>query len=268
VVTALWTAPIAAQEARRNHAFTFVAGTCEKSQGDCQTRGPKAWTGDEASLVSAALDAIAAKPLGRLVLNRVALQGVTTLRRFSSGASRPKDPLGIESAAQFDRTLPTHAIDVHDLYFSYREVRDPFSGNPGYLLTAEILLHECFHVLDGGTGSLAAARLAGFSRSGTGWRFSILTAEDALVFNTLSVERAGAGDRLVDVERVNRSLALKLRPTRVPSIRATRSPAEAFAEIGAHLVLDPKARTYLPADIVDYFDRHVFVPGVRPAAGL
>jgi hypothetical protein len=182
VVTAVWTAQIAAQEVRRNHAFTFVAGTCEESQGDCQTRGPKAWTDDEASLVSAALDAIAARPLGRLVLNRVALQGVMTLRRFSSGgASRSKDPL---------------------------------------------------------------------------------------VFNTLSIERARAGDRSVDVERVNRSLALKLRPTRVPSIRATRSPAEAFAEIGAHLVLDPKARTYLPADIVDYFDRHVFVPGVRPAAGL
>jgi hypothetical protein len=269
VVTALFTAQIAAQEVRRNHAFTFVAGTCEESQGDCQTRGPKAWTDDEASLVSAALDAIAARPLGRLVLNRVALQGVMTLRRFSSGgASRPKDPLGIASAAQFDRTSPAQAIDVHDLYFSYRDVRDRFSGNPGYLLTAEILLHECFHVLDGGTGSLATARLAGFSRSGTGWHFSILTAEDALVFNTLSVERARAGDRSVDVERVNRSLALKLRPRRVPSIRATRSPAEAFAEIGAHLVLDPKARTYLPADIVDYFDRHVFVPGVRPAAGL
>jgi hypothetical protein len=59
-------------------------------------------------------------------------------------------------------------------------------------------------------------------------------------------------------------IVLKLRPTRVPSIQATRSPAEAFAEIGAHLVLDPKARAYLPAEIVAYFDREVFV-SARPA---
>ena len=83
-----------------------------------------------------------------------------------------------------------------------------------------------------------------------------------MVFNTISaaVERAQAGDRSVDMSSLNRSLALKLRPTRVPSIRATRNPAEAFAEIGAHLVLDPKARAYLPADIVAYFDRQVFAP--------
>ena len=167
-----------------------------------------------------------------------------------------------EVVAQFDRASPAHAIEIHDLYFSYRGVRDHFSGQPGYLLTAEILLHECFHALDDGAGSLAMAGLAGFNRSGTGWHFTILTAEDALVFNSVSavVERAQAGDRSVDVSSLNRSLALKLRPRRVPSIRATRNPAEAFAEIGAHLVLDPKARAYLPADTVAYFDREVFVP--------
>jgi hypothetical protein len=89
----------------------------------------------------------------------------------------------------------------------YRGVRDRFSGPPGYLLTAEILLHECFHVLDHGTASLAMAGLAGFNRTGTGWHFSILTAEDALVFKSVSaaVERARAGDRSVDVSSLNRS---------------------------------------------------------------
>jgi len=42
------------------------------------------------------------------------------------------------------------------------------------------------------------------------------------------------------------------------------TPAEAFAEIGAHLMLDPKARAYLPAGAAAYFDREVFVPA-RPA---
>jgi hypothetical protein len=252
-----------AQEVRAHRGFAFAAGTCEEPTGDCGTRGPKAWNDEEASLVSAALDAIAAKPLGRLVLDRAALQGLTTLRRFTSGAaSRPKDPLGIGSAAQFDRASAAHALDIHDPYFSYRGVRDGFSGRPGYLVTAETLLHEYFHVLDDGKGSLAMARLAGFSLSGSRWRFSMVTTEDALVYSRASAaaERARAGDRSVDVLALNRSLALKLRPTRVPSLYATYSPAEAFAEIGAHLVLDPNARTYLPGDIVAYFDREVFIP--------
>ncbi|HEU4935334.1 MAG TPA: hypothetical protein VFT39_02695 [Vicinamibacterales bacterium] len=267
-IAVLWITHTAGQAVRRNHGFVFSAGTCEGLAADCQIREPKEWTDAEASVVSAALDAIAATPLGRLVLDRVALQGVTTLRRFRTGAPGPRDDLGVGSTAQFDRTSPAHAIDIHDLYFSYRGVRDRFSGQPGYLQTAEILLHECFHVLDDGTGSLAMARLAGFNRSATGWHFSILTTEDALVFNTMSAadKQLRAGDRSVDVLRLDRSLALKLRPTRVPSLRATRNPAEAFAEIGAHLVLDPRARRYLPADIVSYFDRQIFVRRTRHGA--
>ena len=51
------------------------------------------------------------------------------------------------------------------------------------------------------------ARLAGFGRSGTGWHFSILTAEDALVFKRLSAadERERAGDRSLDVLSLERS---------------------------------------------------------------
>ena len=49
-----------------------------------------------------------------------------------------------------------------------------------------------------------------------------------------------------------------MRPVRIPSIQAARSPAEAFAEIGSHLILDPLARQYLPKELVDYFDRRVF----------
>ena len=157
-ITLLWITHTAGQAARRNHGFVFSAGTCEGLAADCQTREPKAWTDDEVSVVAAALDAIAARPLGRLVLDRVALQGVATVRRFSTGAAAPKDNLGVGSTAQFDRTSPAHAIDIHDLYFSYRGVRDRFSGEPGYLQTTEILLHECFHILDDGAGSLRGDR--------------------------------------------------------------------------------------------------------------
>jgi hypothetical protein len=51
-------------------------------------------------------------------------------------------------------------------------------------------------------------------------------------------------------------------------IQAARSPAEAFAEIGSHLILDPLARRYLPLELVNYFDTRVFSAldraGLRP----
>ena len=113
-ITVLWITQTAGQGVRRNHGFVLASGTCEGIDTECQTRGPKAWTEDEASVVSAALDAIAARPLGRLVLDRVALQGVTTLRRFSTGVPGLQDNLGVGSTAQFDQTSPAHAIDIHD----------------------------------------------------------------------------------------------------------------------------------------------------------
>ena len=75
------------------------------------------------------------------------------------------------------------------------------------------------------------------------------------------------GGERVDIERfigTARSLALRLQPVRVPSMRSVANPAEAFAEIGAHLVLDPSARTYLARPVVEYFDVSVF-PALRRA---
>jgi phage terminase small subunit len=45
---------------------------------------------------------------------------------------------------------------------------------------------------------------------------------------------------------------------RVPTIQSTRAPGEPFAKIGAHLVLDPRARQSLAPEVVACFDRQVF----------
>ena len=59
--------------------------------------------------------------------------------------------------------------------------------------------------------------------------------------------------------KMNRSLALGMRPVRLPTMQSIRGPAEAFAEIGSHLVLDPRARKILVTQIYRaYFDANVF----------
>lgn len=54
-----------------------------------------------------------------------------------------------------------------------------------------------------------------------------------------------------------------MRPIRVPTMQSIRSPAEAFAEIGSHLVLDQNARKYLPSELTAYFDANVFLCQAR-----
>jgi len=41
-------------------------------------------------------------------------------------------------------------------------------------------------------------------------------------------------------------------------MRALDSPSEAFAEIGAHLLLDPTVATYLKPEVTEYFRDRVF----------
>jgi hypothetical protein len=49
----------------------------------------------------------------------------------------------------------------------------------------------------------------------------------------------------------------EMTPVRVPSMMATRSPTEALAEIGSHLILDGRAPAYLPEPVVRLFDEPV-----------
>ena len=102
--------------------------------------------------------------------------------------------------------------------------------------------------------------MVGFQRVGEKWRYRVDTASEVAALvrfdkELLALERSGdaAGQW-----RLNRSLALNMRPTRVPAMHSIRSPAEAFADIASHLILDPNARTYLPRQYASYFDSNVF----------
>jgi hypothetical protein len=237
--------------------FRFVAGACEAGQTACTQSDPKDWTASEIDAVKSAIDEILARPNGVNVVERTQRRGVTALRRYGvlSGRSGP-----VPAAAALRRGRFPASIEVYDRFFAGAQGRDSYSGKPGFLVVSEILLHECMHAIDDLSGDLEFVRIAGFTRAGDKWRFAIHTADDAAALTRYNDEFARldvVGDFMAKW-RLGRSTALNMRPIRVPTIHATARPTEAFAEIGAILVLDPNARKYLPRDLVVYFDRNVF----------
>jgi hypothetical protein len=257
--------PVAETDKIDYGGFAVVAGTCAPAETDCEARGPKAWSSGDVAILKAAVNAIVRSSAGKAVIAAAQQGGVREIRRYSSEGGRSESQDGPPSAgriALLRRVGPTAAIDLHDPYFARGQERDAFSGRPGYLLVAEVLLHECFHALDTVSQSPEFLRLVGFSRAGATWRFEGRTSADVTSLTSFSAQYRRLADKgdWAGIWRANRSLALSMRPVRVPSMMSVRSPAEAFAEIGAHLILDPRARTYLPPETVAYFDAYILPP--------
>jgi hypothetical protein len=57
--------------------------------------------------------------------------------------------------------------------------------------------------------------------------------------------------------RASRSFAIVRLRGRLPSLHALEGYREAFAEIGAHLVLDANARTQFEPRVIQYFERSI-----------
>jgi hypothetical protein len=116
------------------------------------------------------------------------------------------------------------------------------------------------HTLDGVSRRTDIRALLGFVRAGARWRFAAATASQVAALTDFHREFA----RLARVKdrpgmwQANRRFALQMQPVRVPTMSGVRAPEEAFAEIGAHLILDSRAREYLPKEVVSYFEEQVF----------
>ena len=237
--------------------FAFAAGSCDAGQSACAASVAKEWTAPEVDVVKSAIDGILARADGVDVADRTRQRGVTVLRRYGVfiGRSGP-----VPAAAALRRDRGAAAIELYDTFFANPRGRDSYSGKPGFLFVSAILLHEWMHAIDDVSREPEFLRVAGFVRSGDRWRFAVKRADEAAVlirFNQEFARFEAAGDFMSEW-RLGRSTAMDMRPTRVPTIQATVRPTEAFAEIGACLILDPNARQYLPRDLVAYFDKNVF----------
>lgn len=252
-------------EARQNPStelsylgFTFAPGRCDIDQSSCAQRGPKDWTADDRALVKRAIDAIVMHPTGKSILERAQRRRFDVIRRYVTGLTNEGLAVSAIAASVHPGGDPT--IEMNDRFFAYGSLRDAHSGRPGYLVVAQLLLHECIHAIDDLSGQPEFLTMLGFRRAGQRWRFAVNTESEIAALVRFDKELAileRAGDWPAQW-RLNRDLALNMRPTRVPTMHSVRSPAEAFADIASHLILDPNARKYLPSQYASYFDSNVF----------
>ena len=126
------------------------------------------------------------------------------------------------------------------------------AGRRGYLLTTEILAHELVHAVD------MDQRYSGTETFRRSVRLGMPPALQA------EVDAANAARRpLVDAGRhaddwyASRSFAIVRLRGRSPSLHALEGYREAFAEVGAHLVLDANARAQFEPRVIQYFTRAV-----------
>ena len=252
--------------------FAYVTGSCaDVIPPYCNVATGLAWTPAETSTLDVIFQEITSSEHGRLVVTRaLALWGTAPeIRRFGVCLS----PTGIVEPIAASRYVygQTHFFFLCDSFFRQNGLRDRHSGSPGYRLQAEIMAHELFHVVDqsGRRFSRAGnefAELVGL-RPVPGypgaWIPTDITAPEAAENDRvrLNINRIFAADIEAAID-ASRTYALGFRLKSFPSLVAMTSPSEAFAEIGAHLLLDPTARQYLDADVVAYFDHTVF-PSLR-----
>ena len=188
-------------------------------------------------------------------MERAARNGFRTLRRFTNAAQLNADgrydaqPTVVATAHTDDRHS-MRTIDLTDRFFERASARDHFSGEPGYLLTTEILAHELVHAMDLNQRYSGTAEFGRVARLG----MPIARERDADRAN-FERERLNEAGRYEASWEASRSFAVLTLRGRLPSVQALDGYREAFAEFGAHLVVDPNARRRFEPRLLMYFDR-------------
>lgn len=247
----------ASTDAPQHDGLRFSPGTCEQGPEFCALATPRAWAPAEIALVRAALNEIAASDLGKRITERARRNGLVMLRRFAHAAELDADgryavkPM-IVAITHVDVDRDIQSIDLTDRFFEREAVRDHFSGEPGYLLTTEILAHELVHAVNlrqRYSGTIDFGRVAGLG-------LSVTRQQDADRVN-LERERLNAEGRYDAAWQASRSFGIVWLRGRLPSVHALDSYREAFAEYGAHLVLDPNARRRFDVRLIRFFERAI-----------
>jgi hypothetical protein len=240
--------------ALRHGSFVLSTGTCEQGSEFCAIAAPRAWTPEEIALVSGALDEIAGNETGRRIIQLAVQNGFRTLRRFTR-AAQPNAEGGyaaepmIVATAHTDEAHAVRTIDLTDRFFERQSARDHFSGTPGYLLTTEILAHELVHGMDLNQQHSNTDEFRRVARLGMPTRL-----QDEADRVNVQREQLNAEGRYEASWQVSRAFGVLTLRGRLPSVQALDGYREAFAEFGAHLVLDPNARRRLEPRLIRYFE--------------
>ena len=246
-------AAVSAVSPARTSNFQLLSGDCSLPPACQPGRQARPWTAAEERIVTDALGEIGRSYRGRTAIQSVRRLGITSIRRYDVGADN-EGQLQPTQMASFSRL--GRFLEVDDRFLSYDPYRDTRSG---FALTAEILLHEMFHVIDDNGVRFSSTEdfklaLGLAERPDRSLWPSDLSAEehDAAARESGRLTSAGEFGRAWDRRRAFAT------PLGLPTMRAFVRRDEAFAEIGAHIVLDWTASSYLKKSVADYFAERVF----------
>jgi len=229
----------------------------------CRVSGPKEWSGTERDFIRQTLRRLAVQDLVQGLLVGAHENGFSGLRRYANDTQQ--DP-ALGPVPAFNPGFVFYSakeIGITDAFFATEGVRDPISD---YLFGDLVLIHELVHAFDNRKGSTehGFTTMTGWALRDNRWEYVNRVSYSAYLgvyADTLTLYATG---RYGEARTRDRSFATSL-SFPMPTIQSLASPDESFADILAHLIVDPRAATYLKPRVVEWFEANVF-PALREKA--
>lgn len=238
---------------------------CEEAadRARCAVASPKPWSEDERRSIGDALQRIAGQELVRGIIVGALDNGYEGLRRYATD-TEPAPGSGWEPKFSPGFVLyGAREVAVTDAYFLTADMTDAKSA---YRFGDLILIHELAHAFDDRARSIdeGFTSLVGWTFKDGAWAYARRVGWSqyhGVLADTLTLYGRG---RYRDAWTRDRAFATSLAYP-LPTIQSLVNPAESFADMLAHLMLDSTARSYLDARVVAWFEQQVF-PGLRDKA--
>lgn len=231
----------------------------------CEAARPKPWTDSERDVMRPAIERLESNPSSRAVMQRAIENGYAGLQRYASDSQPDATGTAVAKFGPGFVLYRAKTIGITDAFFQMADLRDPRSG---YRVADLVLLHELAHAFDDRMLSTdpVFTSVTGWKLEGGRWQYTnrVSISEYNGVY-AQTVTSYARGDH-ADAWARDRAFATSL-PFPLPRIQALATPGETFADVLAHLILDPDARKYLDPRVVQWFDKHVF-SGLRASGGI
>jgi hypothetical protein len=229
----------------------------------CEVARPKTWADDDQRAVAEALERIGSGELGRGVIAGALRHGYRGLSRYTTDTRKHPANGDIAKFGPGFVLFTPKIIGITDAFFEMADLIDPISG---YRVGDVVLLHELAHAYDDRKLSTRTdfTKLTGWRLQGERWEYEnrvSISEYNGIFAETLTLYARG---RVADAWSRDRRFATRL-PFALPTSQSLAAPTETFADVLAHLILDPNATTYLNAEVVAWFKKEVFPDLTAPA---